>query len=204
MSALPFTKRRTSPDREAAIRAHVRAVTALPSTAATSRLATPADAALLLELFAFPEVNRWIYSLPRPLSEEGVRAYIEEKIAARARGEGILSLNFDEGGALSGFSEVHVWPEWAAGELAGAMRPDLQNRGQGAAGMIATFTWMFEALDLDLLCNTTATDNVRIQKLFEKTGFAYRGDIESARPDGTTRLSQVWEVTRADWMERFA
>lgn len=204
MSALPFTKRRTPPDREAAIRARVRAVTALPSTAASSRLATPADAGQLLALFAFPEVNRWIYSLPRPLSEDGVRAYIEEKIAARARGEGLLSLNFDEAGTLSGFSEVHVWPEWAAGELAGGMRPDLQSKGQGGAGMIATFTWMFEALDLDLLCNTTATDNIRIQKLFKKTGFSYRGDIESARPDGTTRLSQVWEVTRADWMEQFA
>lgn len=204
MTRLPFTRDRVSPDREAAIRERLRSVTALPSTAATSKLASVGDAPQLLELFAFPEVNRWIYSLPRPLTGSGVEAYIEEKLAAKARGEGILSLNFDETGTLSGFSEVHVWPEWAAGELAGAMRPDLQNKGQGAAGMMGTFTWMFEALDLDLICNTTATDNVRIQKLFEKTGFTYRGDIESHRPDGSSRASQVWEVSRDDWISRLA
>ena len=204
MSDLPFTRNRTSAEREADIRSRVRNTKALPSTAAASRLARPGDAPHLLELFAFPEVNRWIYSLPRPLNEEGVRTYIEEKAAAKDRGEAILSLNFDETGTLSGFSEVHVWPEWAAGEVAGGMRPDLQNKGQGGAGMIGTFTWMFDALGLDLLCNTTATDNVRIQKLFEKTGFAYRGDIQSRRPDGSSRLSQVWEITREDWTERFA
>ena len=204
MGALPWTRNEAGPLREDAIRSAVRGAAALPSTAATSRLAAPDDAAKLKELFAFPEVNRWIYSLPRPLTEASVLAYIEEIDAARLRGEGLLSLNFDEAGQLSGFSELRVWPQWAAGELAGGMRPDLQSRGQGGAGMATTFTWMFEALDLDLICNTTAPDNVRIQKLFERTGFVYRGDMESRRPDGSTRASQVWEVMREDWMARMA
>jgi RimJ/RimL family protein N-acetyltransferase len=68
--------------------------------------------------------------------------------------------------------------------------------------MMATFTWMFETLGLDRLCNTTAIDNIRIQKLFERTGFRYCGDVESQRPDGSMRVSQVWEISRDDWMAR--
>lgn len=202
MGQFPWTRSEVGPAREAKIRAAVRGTPALPSTAATSRLATQDDAAALTELFAFPEVNRWIYSLPRPLTEEAVSKFIADMDAARERGEGLLSLNFDEAGTLSGYSELCVWPQWGAGELAGAMRPDLQSKGQGGAGMTATFTWMFKALGLDLICNTTALDNVRIQKLFQRTGFVYRGDIESQRPDGTIRQSQVWEVMRDDWLAR--
>ncbi|MEM5518216.1 GNAT family N-acetyltransferase [Henriciella sp. AS95] len=200
MGELPWTRNRTIPPREEAIRALVRGVEEMPSTADHSRLARPGDEDILLELFEQPEVNRWIYSLPRPLTRESVGAYIEKSLAAQQAGEGLLSLNFDEAGKLAGYSEAQIWPEWAAGELAGAMRPDLQSAGQGAKGMAKTFTWMFDALDLDLICNTTALDNVRIQKLFEKTGFDYKGDIESVRPDGTTRASQVWEISREAWM----
>ncbi|WP_084419845.1 GNAT family N-acetyltransferase [Henriciella litoralis] len=200
MDDIPFSRNRTSAKREEAIRAAVRGVDALPGTAASTRIATPADVPKLLAFLADPEVNRWIYSLPRPLTMASVEALIDKNLAAHACGEGLLSLNFDEAGDISGYSELRVWPEWAAGEVAGAMRPDVQNKGQGGAGMARTFTWMFETLDLDLLCNTTALDNIRIQKLFQKTGFAYKGDIESVRPDGSTRASQVWEISREAWM----
>ncbi|MEQ9315896.1 MAG: GNAT family N-acetyltransferase [Henriciella sp.] len=200
MGELPFTRNRTSAEREAAIRETVRSTTQLPSTAHHSRMARRGDGSALLALFQHPDVNRWIYSLPKPLTLSSVEAFIDENLVAQARGEGLLSLNFDESGEVAGYSEMQVWPEWAAGELAGAMRPDLQSKGQGGAGMARTFTWMFEALDLDLICNTTALDNVRIHKLFQKTGFEYKGDIESVRPDGSKRASQVWEVSRDRWM----
>lgn len=203
MDELPFTRNRTSAEREAAIRDAVRSAAQLPSTAHHSRMARPEDASSLLALFEHPDVHNWIYSLPKPLTLASVEAFIAENLAAQERGEGLLSLNFDERGEVAGYSEMQVWPEWAAGELAGAMRPDLQSKGQGGAGMARTFTWMFEALDLDLICNTTALDNVRIQKLFQKTGFTYRGDIESVRPDGSTRASQVWEISRETWLAQF-
>lgn len=204
MADIPFTRNRTSPEQEEAIRAAVRAVEALPSSGAYSRLAEPGDAEDFRAFLDDPHVAGWIYSLPRPLTVESVENYIRERRAARERGEGLLFLSCDEDGGISGYSDIQVWPQWAAGEIAGAIRPDRQNRGQGGAGMIASLTWMFEALHLDLICNTTARDNVRIQSLFEKTGFAYKGDTESLRPDGTTRVSQVWEVTRDAWLSRHA
>lgn len=204
MSDIPFTRIAAGAEREAAIRAAVRWARTLPSGGAESRLAVAADAPAFRAFLDHPDVAGWIYSLPRPLTEAAVAAFIAEMDEARWKGEGLLFLRFDEAGAIAGYTDVQVWPQWAAGEIAGAMRPDLQNRGQGGAGMAATFTWMFETLGLELICNTTAPDNVRIQRLFQKTGFEHRGDIVSTRPDGTTRASQVWEVTREAWMARMA
>lgn len=202
MSDLPYTRQPVKASRQQAIREAVRGVTRLPSTAAQSRLARPKDSAALLELFQHPDVHQWIYSLPRPLTLDSVRSFIQEQRQAQAAGQGFLSLNFDEDGRVSGYTEILVWPEWAAGEVGGAIRPDLQNRGQGATGMIATFSWMFETLDLDLICNTTAPDNIRMQTIFRKTGFSHMADTQSRRPDGTMRASQIWEVTRDDWFRQ--
>lgn len=202
MGDIPFTKNQTDPEREAAIRASVRLAESLPSMTQHSRLAVAGDEKAFLAFLEDPGVYNWIYSLPKPLTLETVAAFINEGLAAKERGEGLLSLNFDEDGAVSGYTEVLVWPEWAAGEVGGAIRPDLQNKGQGGAGMAATFTWMFEALDLDIICNTTALDNFRMQKLFSRTGFEHKGDTESVRPDGSLRPSQIWEITRDDWFAR--
>ena len=202
MDGLPFTRNRTSPPREEAIRSLVRSARTLPSSGASNRVAGLEDAPALFEFLEHPDVNQWIYSLPRPLTFKSVEEFILSCEAGKARGEAHLSLNFDEAGRLSGYTELHVWPKWAAGEVAGAMRPDLQNKGQGGAGMAALFSWMFDELDLDLICNTTALNNVRIQALFQKTGFTHVGNVESPRPDGSFRPSQVWEITRDAWFER--
>ncbi|WP_300395319.1 GNAT family N-acetyltransferase [Henriciella sp.] len=203
MSDLPFTKTRVSAQKETEIRQKVRSAGPPPSTGARTRLATPSDADAFLAFLLHPDVHGWIYSLPKPLTLASVQTFIDSKIATREAGEGLLFLTLDEAGEISGYSDIQVWPQWGAGEIAGAIRPDRQNRGQGGAGMTATFTWMFEALGLELICNTTALDNIRIQSLFRKTGLEYKGDIESLRPDGSTRTSQVWEVEREAWLSRF-
>ena len=202
MDELPLTRNRTSPEREKAIRERVRAADHIPASTARGRLARIDDAPELLALFGHPDINKWIYSIPRPLTLESVQGFIQDALDRQARGEVLLSVNRGADGVVTGYSEVRVWPGWAAGEVAGAMRPDLQNRGQGGAGMASMFTWMFETFDLDLICNTTALDNVRIQSLFRKMGLELKGGIESRRPDGSMRASQVWEVTRQAWFSR--
>jgi RimJ/RimL family protein N-acetyltransferase len=144
-------------------------------------------------------VHAPIYTLPRPLTEASVAAFIAMHLEERAAGEGLLFVREGEDGQVMGYSDVQVWPDWGAGELGGALHPSLHGKGAGGRGAAASFAWMFEALGLDLLCETAALDNVATQRMLDGLGFRRMGQTLSTRPDGTTRASLVWEMTRAEW-----
>ena len=195
---LPLTRNAVSPGTAAAIRAAVRASVQMGE----SRLARPEDAGGLFALLSDPLVHAPIYTLPRPLTEASVAAFIAMHFEERAAGEGLLFVREGEGGQVMGYSDVQVWPDWGAGELGGALHPSLHGKGAGGRGAAASFAWMFEALGLDLLCETAALDNVPTQRMLDGLGFRRMGETLSTRPDGTTRASLVWEMTRAEWAAR--
>ena len=195
---LPLTRNAVSPGTAAAIRAAVRAAVQMGE----SRLARPEDAGGLFALLSDPLVHAPIYTLPRPLTEASVAAFIAMHLEERAAGEGLLFVREGEGGQVMGYSDVQVWPDWGAGELGGALHPSLHGKGAGGRGAAASFAWMFEALGLDLLCETAALDNVPTQRMLDGLGFRRMGETLSTRPDGTTRASLVWEMTRAEWAAR--
>lgn len=201
MAGIPLTRTEVSQEREAAIRAAVRAQTGLPGVESGSRLAQLEDAPAVFRFLSDPAVFAPIYSLPRPLTEDTVRDWIAGHLAEREQGTGLLFIREDAAGEVTGYSDFQIWPQWAAGELGGALRADLQSKGQGAAGAKNSFTWMFEALGLDLICSTASLDNVRTARLLDHLGFERKGEIESKRPDGSTRASLVWEVTRSAWFK---
>jgi RimJ/RimL family protein N-acetyltransferase len=182
----------------AAIRAAVRGAGRMGE----SRLAMPGDAPGLFALLSDPLVYAPIYSLPRPLTEASVAAFIAEHLEARAAGEGLLFVRAGEGGTIMGYSDVQVWPEWRAGELGGALHPSVHGKGAGGRGAAASFAWMFEALGLNLICETAALTNVPTQRMLDGLGFRRMGETLSTRPDGSTRASLVWEMTRAEWAAR--
>ncbi len=195
---LPLTRNAVSPGPAAAIRAAVHAATQMGE----SRLARPEDAGGLFALLSDPLVHAPIYTLPRPLTEASVAAFIAMHLEERAAGEGLLFVREGEDGKVMGYSDVQVWPDWGAGELGGALHPSLHGKGAGGRGAAASFAWMFEALGLDLLCETAALDNVPTQRMLDGLGFRRMGETLSTRPDGTTRASLVWEMTRAEWAAR--
>ncbi|RAN39235.1 GNAT family N-acetyltransferase [Hyphomonas sp. GM-8P] len=192
---IPITRHPAPPEQVEGIRAAVRGAEMLRD----SRLARPEDADGLYALFAEPKVNAPIYSLPRPLNVENVRNFIEDHIAQRARGEGLLFVRDAGDGRIMGYSDIQIWPEWAAGEIAGGLHPSLHSKGSGTQGAAQTFTWMFEVLYLDLICETASLDNVITQRMLDGMGFHRMGQVTSTRPDGTTRESLVWEMTRQEW-----
>lgn len=200
--ALPLTRNAVPSTRARAIRAAVRAATRLGTASNAPRLATLDDAGALFDLLSEPRVNGPIYSLPRPLTKAGVAALIEAEGANREAGTGLLFVNAVPGGAVMGYSEIRVWPEWGAGELAGALHPSLHGKGAGGQGAAASFAWMFEGLGLDLICETAALTNMATQRMLDGLGFRRMGEITSTRPDGTTRQSLVWEMTREEWRAR--
>lgn len=195
---IPITRTPAAPEKAEAIRAAVRCASALGA----SRLARPDDAPAFLALLSDPAVHAPIYTLPRPLTEASVAAFIETHVAEREAGIGLLFVTEGEDGRILGYSDVRVWPEWAAGELGGALHPSLHGQGAGGRGAAASFGWMFEALGLDLLCETAALDNVPTQRLLDGLGFRRMGHVVSTRPDGTTRESLVWEISRDEWNAR--
>jgi RimJ/RimL family protein N-acetyltransferase len=195
---LPLTRNAASPAEAEAIRAAVRVQTVMGE----SRLAQLEDAPALFALLSDPLVHAPIYTLPRPLTEASVKAFIARHLEERAEGVGLLFVREGTDGQVMGYSDVQVWPEWKAGELGGALHPSLHGKGTGGRGAAASFAWMFEALGLGLICETAALTNVPTQRMLDGLGFRRMGETLSTRPDGTTRASLVWEMTRAEWAAR--
>lgn len=200
-SSIPITKHTVPDEKAEAIRQAVRAATSSPTVDAVARIAHPEDAEAFHAFLSDPSVFAPIYTLPRPLTVENVRAFIEAHMRERQEGVGLLFLNLDAGGQIVGYSDFCIWPQWAAGELGGAVHPSLQSQGRGVKGAALSFGWMFDALGLDLICETAALDNIRTAKLLDHLGFARKGEITSTRPDGTTRASLVWEITKDEWLK---
>ncbi|MBI1213656.1 MAG: GNAT family N-acetyltransferase [Alphaproteobacteria bacterium] len=203
MSAPPKTVLKATADEEQAIRAAVR--NADPATLGPGRaIAKREHASSLLELLADPAVSDAIYDLPRPLNLETIAEWIEDCAAQQQRGEGLLFVTLDREGKAAGYSKITVWPDRSSAELAGALRADLQNSGAGGSGALHTFSWIFETLGVRLMCLTAAVDNIRSARLIDRGGFVRMGEREAVRPDGTTRRSIYWELTRDHWNELLA
>jgi RimJ/RimL family protein N-acetyltransferase len=195
MSAPPKTVLTATPEEEAAIIAAVRA-------AQGHTVAGPEHVDGLLALLADPKVSDPIYDLPRPIDRQNVAAWVAASEAQRQLGRCLLTVNFDEAGEVAGYARFTVWPERSSGELAGARRADLQNSGGGRDGVARSIAWMFEVLKVRLIGLTAALDNVRSAKAIEGAGFRRMGEVESVKPDGTTRRSLYWELTRDEWVLR--
>ena len=202
MSAPPKTVLQASPREAQRIRAAVRR----PNLAALGdgrSIAAEADAADLAAFLADPAVSDPIYDLPRPITTDNVRAWIASSEDERQRGEGLLTITRDAAGDIVSYSKFTVWPERSSAELAGAMKARRQNAGAGGAGALRGFGWMFEHLGVRLIGLTAALDNVRSARLIDSAGFTRMGERESTRPDGTTRRSLYWEMTREAWHARW-
>ncbi len=198
MSAPPKTQLSTTPEEAEAIRAAVRK--ADPATLGPARtLADHAHVAALVELLSDPAVSAPVYDLPKPITPPTIAAWIEVAHEERTRGEGLLFVTADGRGGIASYSKVTVWPQLSAAELGGALRADRQSQGSGGTGAARTIDWIFETLGVRLICLTAAHDNVRSARLIDHMGFQRMGERESIRPDGTTRRSLYWELTRAAW-----
>ncbi|WP_397401686.1 GNAT family N-acetyltransferase, partial [Phenylobacterium sp.] len=131
-----------------------------------------------------------------------VTRWVVESQALALAGEALLIVNLDAEGVVAGYSRITVWPDRSAAELAGAIRADRQNSGQGGRGMAHSFGWIFETLGVRMMCLTAALDNIRVQKGIDAAGFTRMGERDTVRPDGTTRRSIYWEMMREDWRMR--
>ena len=203
MTAPPKTVLTVSAQEAGDIRAAVREARGIETLGPYRAPAQASHVAALTALLADPRVSSPIYTLPQPITQTSVAAWVADFERARACGEGLLIVNQDADGDVVGYTDAHVWPDCASGEIGGALRADLQGSGAGGAGAVRTFDWMFESLGVRLMCLTAARDNVRSQKLIDAAGFVRMGGRDGVRPDGTVRASVYWEMTRDAWRARW-
>jgi len=196
MTAIPLTRILASEEKQDQIRRAVQRASEIPGLA---RLAQRDDAQIFTDLLSDPKISEPIYTLPPEITLNSIDHFIAEHLAERERGEGLLMIGVDEQGEVDAYHDVKIWPQWSACELGGAIRRNRQNSGQGGAGALTAFNWLFEELGVDLICETASLENIRTAKLLERIGFTYRGEIESPLPDGTTRPSKCWELTKVEW-----
>jgi RimJ/RimL family protein N-acetyltransferase len=198
VSAPPRTVLTASPEEDRAIRNAVR--NADVTTLGPGRVVANAEhVTAILDLLGDPAVSEPVYDLPRPLTEASIAAWVAETEDLRRRGEALLILTCAAGGTVVGYSRVVVWPERSSAEIGGALRAAYQNAGAGGAGAAHTIGWMFLHLGVRLICLTAALDNIRSVKLIDRMGFHRMGERDAIRPDGMTRRSAYWELTREQW-----
>lgn len=199
MSAPPKTLIKASHDEAQAIREAVRNA----DVAALGRVrAELKHVAGLTALLADQRASGPIDDLPRPTTADSIQRWVAENQAQALAGEALLLVSLDAAGEVAGYSRISVWPERSSAELAGAVRADLQGRGEGGGGLAHTLGWIFETLGVRLMCLTAALDNLGSQKAIEAAGFRRMGEREAVRADGATRRSAYWELTRDEWRQR--
>ncbi len=198
MSAEPLTELDVGKAEEKAIRAAVRRAD-VSLLGSGYRIASASDVRGLIALLSDPVVSDPIYDLPRPFTASVIGAWVEQALARKERGEAVLAVMCDDAGEISGYSYFTVWPDRSAAEIAGAHRADTQNQGAGKAGAARSFGWMFDHLGVRLIGVTAALDNVRSARVIEAAGFVDMGERENRKPDGSTRRSRYWEMSRERW-----
>lgn len=198
MSAPPKTVLHATADEAEAIRESVRKAN-VSLLRPECVIAGAEHIAALVDLLSDPRVSGPIYDLPSPLTHDSVARWVHAARAGQRAGEVILAVAPDDQGRLFTYSRLTIWPERASAEIAGAFRADSQSSGRGKAGAARSFDWMFLELGVRLICVTAALDNVRSARVIEAAGFQSLGERTSVRPDGTSRRSLYWELTREDW-----
>lgn len=181
------------------LRAFVRQAELMNGRIAGARVARRDDGAALAGLLCHESIGPRIYTMPNPINAETMTGFIEDHLLQRARGEGILFASFNAEGEATAYFDVELWPQWSVAKFGGAVKAERQGRGFGGACGLAAVEWCFDQLGVQRICETTAHDNDRSIRLLSRLGFHQDGEVISVRPDGSTRPSIYWEMSREDW-----
>ncbi len=201
MDDIPKTRIPVPGDEQLRLRDFVRRAEWMNGRIAGARVARREDAAALAGLLAHESIGPRIYTMPNPINTETMTTFIEDHLAQRERGDGILFVSFNDAGEATAYFDVELWPQWSIAKFGGAVKAERQGRGFGGACGLAAVEWCFDQLGVARICETTARDNDRSIRLLSRLGFRQLGEVTSRRPDGTTRPSIYWEMERA---ERYA
>jgi len=198
VAEIPKTRTHAPNEEAQRLRAFVKQAELMNGRIVGARVARRDDAAALVGLLNHESIGPKIYTMPSPINEETMAAFIEDHLMQRARGEGILFASFNAAGEATAYFDVELWPQWSVAKFGGAVKAERQGRGFGGACGLAAVEWCFDQLGVARICETTARDNDRSIRLLSRLGFVQMGEVVSVKPDGSTRPSLYWEMARAD------
>ena len=202
-SSIPKTRFPVAPEEAERIRSVVRETTHIPGPFGDVRVAAPADAPALARLISHETIAPRLSTMPPVIDARSMLGVIEDHLMEKARGEGVFFGVFNPAGEALAYFDVLVWPEWGACKFGGAVTPARQGRGFGASTTIAAIDWCFHVLGVARICETTALDNDRSNRLLSRLGFVRMGEVTAIRPDGSPRPSAYWEMERDAWSAGF-
>lgn len=197
---IPKTRTCASIEEQIRLKAVIRSADVMGGRISSARVAQPDDAEALADLLGDPSIGPRIYTLPNPIDRLSMTRFIEDHLEEKSAGVGVLFVSFDAAGAATAYFDVQVWPQWSAAKFGGAVKSERQGRGFGGLCGLAAMEWCFDTLGVSLVCETTARDNDRSIQLLRRLGMTQLGEVISTRPDGSTRPSLYWELSRRDWM----
>lgn len=200
MADIPKTRQAVPAEEAKRLSDFVRATVFMNGRIEGARVAQRGDASAIAGLLSHESIGPRIYTMPNPINAETMTAFIDDHLTQRARGEGILFASFNAAGEATAYFDVELWPQWSVAKFGGAVKSERQGRGFGGACGLAAVEWCFEQLGVKRICETTAADNDRSIRLLSRLGFRQMGEVISTRPDGTTRPSIYWEMSREDWV----
>lgn len=174
-------------DEQLRLRDFVRRAEWMNGRIAGARVARREDATALAGLLAHDSIGPRIYTMPNPINTETMTTFIEDHLAQRERGDGILFVSFDEAREATAFFDLELWPQWSIAKFGGAVKAGRQGRGFGGACGLAAVEWCFDQLGVARICVTTARDNDRSIRLLSRLCFRQLGEVTFRRPDGATR-----------------
>jgi len=128
------------------------------------------------------EISRWTDAVPSPYTEEHARTWISTHDGLWARGEiapfAIVEAN--DGKFLGAMSLIFSGdrPPGAGYWVARWGR----NRGVATAALILVTQWGFDTLGLKSVSLATMLGNVASERVAEKAGFSFIGEISDFRP----------------------
>ena len=198
-SDLPVTRIAVSEAEAAGLRRVIQDTEEILGPIPDVRIARLSDTAVLTRFFSSPDVGRWLYTMPNPINEETIGAFILRHLQEKEEGNGALFVGFDESGEAAMYFDVELWPQWGACKYGGAVKAQRQGRGYGGVASLFSVDWCFTHLGVARICETTAVDNERSIRVLSRMGFRNMGEVDAMRPDGTIRKSYAWELERSAW-----
>ena len=112
----------------------------------------------------------------------------------------------DEGVAIGsiGFEPDQKRPEVRAMELGYSLAEEYWGRGIVPEAAEAVIDYGFRVVRLDIISIETAPDNLRSQRVIEKLGFVFEGNLRRSYRtiDDEVRDAYVYSILREEWMKR--